>query len=399
MGDSPGFQDLADEHSERPPERSRKRLTARRVAIRLAVALLALAALDAAVVRTLPAPDYERAYRLPRTQSTTAMGGLVRHLDATASDGRAIRAAFLGASPTWGHRVRDARHTWPEAWEAAARATGADAAAYDLACNGQLIGDERVIGERVADDVDVVFVQLTYHTFKPRAAATSMRFPELPRLLGASLPADERARLGIGSDAPSALSAPVARVLQAHWALYAGREQLDARLFGGTPRDVLAGKQDSQGADTLGGGFASFDALDPARQMVVVSQYAEESSFTLGADDPQVRELAALARSLKAHGVKAVFYLSPLNRQLVEDYQLLDAAQYARNVAVLRAAVTPSRFPFVDYNSGRVRFGSELFADVDHTTDAGAVAVGRALFADTRRYVFATGSPRSRRRP
>jgi len=389
---NPGFQDLGgptiqDRHAPRG-------LGLRRASVRLGVCLAVLIAAELWVGRALPAPDYERAFRLPLASPTASLYDFVRHIE-HAPPTASPKIAFLGASPTYGYRVKDARSTWPEAFEAAARRAGTSVRAYNVACNGQFLGDEAVVAERLASKAGVLYIQLTYHTFNPRArSGRALRFAELPRLLAVSPPADEARALGLAQDAVAPLSASVDRTLRDAWALYREREAIDKRLFGGTPRGVLqalaSGRKPARpdsASDTFDDGFTSFDSLDPAQQMVVVARYAEDASFALTAEDSQVRLLGALARSLKRRGVKAVFYMSPLNRDLIDAWELIDAPQYRRNVGLLQGAVTASGFPFIDYNTGPRRFGGELFADVSHTTDAGAQAVGRALFADTRRYL------------
>ena len=93
--------------------------------------------------------------------------------------------AFLGASPTWGYRIKDAANTYPYAFAAAARKQGVDVAAANLAANGQLVGDEYLMSKAVAAKSDVVFVQLTYHMFDPAyAQGAQVRYPEIANLPG-----------------------------------------------------------------------------------------------------------------------------------------------------------------------------------------------------------------------
>ncbi len=79
--------------------------------------------------------------------------------------------------------------------------------------------------------------------------------------------------------------------------------------------------------------------------MIVVSRFAETASFNLSPEDSEVRFLTLLAQDLAARGKKAVFFIGPLNRQLIADYELIDPTQYAANVAILRAPIEARGIP------------------------------------------------------
>jgi hypothetical protein len=255
----------------------------------------------------------------------------------------------------------------------------------------------------------VVFVELTYHTFNPAAReGRSIRYPELPRLLGVALPPEAARLLDLRPpDAPGPLPALDA-ALSRYWLLWRQRDALDARLFGGRPRTALdrvaaqalrglpstatvAADEAAAAEAKAGRRAASFDALDPRVQSVALRAYSMNASFTIDPRDPEVRLLRLLAASLAADGTRAVFYMTPLNRQVIADYELIDPKRYAANVATLREAIAPSGFPLLDYNSGRIELPSSLFADISHTTDAGGRAFGKLLARDSERYVWGEG--------
>ena len=99
-----------------------------------------------------------------------------------------------------------------------------------------------------------------------------------------------------------------------------------------------------------------------------------------------------MADEFKAKGKRAVFFMAPLNRQLVDEYQLIDPKQYAANVRVLRGVVAKDGFPFLDYNTGHDVLPSSLFADISHTTDQGGRRVGALLWRDSRAYLESAGA-------
>jgi hypothetical protein len=390
---------------------SNRRFRVRRLAVRVVVCVLALVALDRVIAPSFAPPAaYLEDYRLPRTAPTAALADYVGAIDLAARvpDHPPI-AVFLGASPTFGHRIQDARNTFPYAYASAAASVGVPVTAFNLATNGEFVGDYYVLAKRLAPDADIVFVQLTYHTFSPTArGGLHVRYPELPQVLGVSLTAEEAGLLGLpGSDvSPSApaASAAVGGFLSRWWTLWRERDLIDRRLFGGSPRDALAafvaratGTATTSVAatvttlpdDAANDGFASFDDLDPGQQMVVLSRYAQDSSFTIDPADGEVVLLDRLAAELAAAHKKAVFFMGPLNEKVISFYGLIDPAQYKRNMDLLRATVESHGFTLIDHNADASALPRADFADISHTTDAGGAAFGALLFRDTSAYLRA----------
>ena len=386
-----------------------RRFGVRRLIIRVVVCVLALVALDRIIAPYFAPPAaYLEDYRLPRTAPTAALADYVGAIDLAARvPDHATIAVFLGASPTFGHRIQDARNTFPYAYASAAASAGVPVTAFNLATNGEFVGDYYVLARRLAPDADVVFVQLTYHTFSPTARGGShVRYPELPQVLGVSLTVEEAGLLGLqasdGSAPAPVESAALGGVLSRWWTLWRERDLIDRRLFGGNPRDALAafiaratGTTTASVAasvttlpdDTANDGFASFDDLDPGQQMVVLARYAEDSSFTIDPADGEVVLLDRLAAELASQHKKAVFFMGPLNEEVIGFYGLIDPAQYKRNIELLRTVVAGHGFMLVDHNTDADALPRADFADISHTTDAGGAAFGALLFKDTAAYL------------
>jgi hypothetical protein len=326
---------FAPEGSEIPISRTGARLGIRRLAVRLAVLCLALVAIDALVARLMPSQSvYRHAYRLPVSAPTSALADYVAAIDLVSHESTGPVAVFLGASPTYGHRIKSAADTFPYAFAAAAASEGVRVQAFNLGLNGAYVGDEESLARAVADAADVVFVQLTYHTFAKRTGA-ALRYPEIPSLLGVASPDVAATRLRTGP-VEQAWSGSAASWLGQYWRLWRYRDVIDRRIFGGTPRSALGaaasrsldgGTSDSYTMlprDAADDGFASFDELDPGAQMVVVARYAEESSFSITPTSPEVANLDRLADFLAARHKRAVFFMGPLNWDVISDYELID---------------------------------------------------------------------------
>ena len=399
-GDAPqdsGREFFAPRKGERARRRIGGRVTWPRLVVRLAFMAVFLIAADR-VAATVLAPDtaFQHAYRLPRTLPTASIGRFADsiHAASLAEKNHPI-VVFLGASPTWGHRISDSRNTFPAAFETAAKRGGWPNTTYNLACNGQFVSDEYSIARRVAPDADVVFVQLTYHTFNAKAReGQAIRYPELPAMLGTGvLPADAAA-LGVRPSMGNAVSSRTSRMLSRYWLVWGERDALDGALFGTKPQMIFAPKQKAAETsltvlpdDAAQDGFVKFDKLDPERQFVVISRYAQSSSFTIPPDDSELVFLRKLTHLLRSQDKKAVFFLAPLNRTLIDDYELIDPKQYGKNSDAIRSVVEESGFPFIDFNEGSPPISADLFADISHTTDKGGRKVGSMLFDETRSYL------------
>lgn len=368
-----------------------------RLLLRVAIAFALLFAVDAAVAKMLvPKSEYLHAYRLPRQLPTASIADYADAIDRSAVVGAGGPiVTFLGASPTYGYRIKDAANTYPYAFEASATASGWPSRAFNVASDGQFLADEYVIGKRLADDSDVVFVQLTYHTFNPSARSGAViRYPELPKVLGVGLAAPAAEMLGVKSTPTANVTSRADAFVGKYWLLWRERDLLDKRFFGGKPQTMIAGTATASKTTSLSGeagvpddGFASFDSLEPGQQMIVISRYAENSRFDISPQDSEVRFLSLLADQLKAKGKKAVFFVAPLNRELIEEYELIDPKQYAANIGVLRGVVAARGFPFLDYNTGPDVLPTSLFADISHTTDEGGRRVGGLLWRDSCAYL------------
>ena len=378
------------------------RVTWPRLLLRFALAAVLLAAVDSAVALTLtPRAVFEHDYRLPRTLPTSSLPAFAASVhDASLSRKGGPVIAFVGASPTWGYRIKDPANTYPASFQRAGAAAGWPNRTYNFASSGQFLGDEYLIAKGISSDADVVFVQLTYHTFNPEARnGAPVRYREIPLLLHLDVTPAEARLLGTTPTVSAKASSRADALLGRYWLLWRERDALDRQLFGAKPQNLL-GRRPAEntsltalpaGDEAGDARFVAFDKLDPMQRMIVVSQYSENSSFSVDPADSEVRFLRELAALLAARHKKAVFFVAPLNRQLIGDYELIDPKQYAANVAVLRAAVASSGadFPFIDYNTGPTKLPGSYFADVSHTTDAGGRAVGALLYGDTWRYLGA----------
>lgn len=381
----------------------------RRLLVRVAACIVALIVLDHAIAPLFAPPSaYLHAYRLPRVAPTAALADYANAIDLTARvPGHAPIAVFLGASPTYGHRIENAAHTFPYAYASAASSAGVAVTSFNVAANGMFVGDFYILAKRLIPSSDIVFVQLTYHTFSPAArGGKDVRYPELPQVLGVPLTSADAPLLGLNTaiDGASERPAPTAvdGVLNRWWTLWRERDIIDRRVFGGSPRDALAqlvSRMTRPATSTVAAtttilpddsaddGFAAFDSLGPGEQMVVLARYAEESSFTIAATDPEVRILDRLASEIAAAHKKAVFFVGPLNESVIAAYGLIDAAQYRRNVALLRQTVTRHGFTLIDHNTDSLALPRADFADISHTTDAGGTAFGAILYRDTAAYL------------
>lgn len=366
------------------------RLTRGRLIVRLVTMLAALVLIDLVVANYLrPGQSYDADWRLPRTQSMSALPGYVDHIEGLRPDPRRPRVLFLGASPTWGEMNRDRHQTYAAAFARTAHAAGVDARVYNLGADGALVADDYFIADRLAGHADLLGIQLTYHTFNPAARIDgAARFSELPRMLGEPVGAQVAKALGIARTMPFNLSGTVDRTLDHNWLLFREHDELATRLFGRPARDELYSRwQELTGNEPKQLPLAPplvkntrFDQLDPARQTEIVERYADFANFHIRRGDSELRMLDLLCARLERRHARAVFFMSPLNLGALESFGVFDHRLYSANVAVIRAAVERHGLTLIDWNQPGKELPSSAFADATHTTDRGSAVFARRLY-------------------
>lgn len=368
-----------------PSSSDREAIGRRRVLVRFAAFALTLLVLDAALGAWRAEPDYTNDWRMPRKLPTAELAGALEAVElAAAGDG--VTVAFTGASPTWGDAVPDDHATVPAWFARSAVASGAAPAVFNLASNGQLLGDQYFIARRVADDVDITFVQLTYHAFNTAwREGKSQRYPEIPRLTGVPITPDVAAVLAEDETVQPDVAGSADRWLRDHWRLYGLRDSIAAAAFGSTPEKRLFDRwqllvlPDFLGEEEVIPSGRPFDELDPDVQMTIVDEFVSAGDYDFDASDSEARMLEQLAADLEADGTVAVFYLSPLNVGLLEQNDVFDRRRYERNVGRMRAIVERHGHRFLDLNEP-VPVPTSAFADVNHTTAQGGRIVAQRLW-------------------
>jgi hypothetical protein len=373
---------------EQPPRP--ERLTVGRLIVRLAVTAIALVLIDLFVAHYLgPSQDYEADWRLPRSQAMSALPGYVNHIEGLRQNDRRPRVLFLGASPTWGETNSDRHHTYSAAFARNSRAAGSGARVYNLGADGALVADQYFIADRLAVHADLLGIQLTYHTFNPKARLNGAeRFSELPQILAGPVDAQVAKALGIDRTPLFNLSGAVNRTLDQHWLLFREHDELVTRLFGRPLRDELyvrwqkltgTGPKKLPLAPSLPKN-SRFDQLDPARQTEIVQRYADYANFHIRPKDSELRMLELLCARLERRHSNAVFFISPLNTEALESFGVFDHRLYSTNVAIIRAVVEKHGLTFIDWNQPSKELSSTLFADATHTTDHGSAVFARRLY-------------------
>lgn len=365
-------------------------ITARRVVVRFAVLALALVIVDFAVAKAFPLPDYEADWRMPRALPTSQLAPFVDHVERSAALGSAPVIAFVGASPTWGDAVANDGETVPAGLRRAAAEAGSDAVVFNLASNGQLLGDSYFVARRVADDADLLFVQLTYHGFNSewRQGATG-RYPELPRLLGVPVDAELADVLGVGASPAPDITGKADRWLQGHWRLYGMRDAIAGEVLGATPEKRLFQRWETIALPEFAGeeervpSGEPFEMLDPDEQMIMLDEFAAAGEFAVDPGDSEVLMLERLAADLAESGTRTVFYISPLNVEALESFDLFDRELYEENVGPLREIVESQGHLFLDLNE-ESEIPASAFADINHTTAEGSELVADELWRLTR---------------
>ena len=75
-----------------------------------------------------------------------------------------------------------------------------------------------------------------------------------------------------------------------------------------------------------------------------------------------------------------MFFLSPLDMEILEGFGVLDRQQYNANSGAIRAVVERHGLTFIDWNQPKLTLPSSAFADMTHTTDAGSALFAKRLY-------------------
>ncbi|HEY3374917.1 MAG TPA: hypothetical protein VGK02_07650 [Candidatus Aquicultor sp.] len=279
----------------------RSELPAFRVIRRLAFALIFFALIDILVGRAVTrsmTPAFDSQYRFKSGTDITSLRLYVDHIGqihANNTDNRKI-VAFLGASPTYGYRIKNARNTYPYAFESTVNTlmrkpektqkevyrnavqTGAEAAAdlkhnmgprtigdiddkpdtkvvippaynqspktikaYNLASNGQLVADQYYIAKALIGNADAFVIQLNYHTFNPHDAnRPHIRYADLPHRLGGPVSSGEAKTLGSTRTLDQRANATLSSALSRYSFTFAQRDYITSTVFGGSPKALFA---------------------------------------------------------------------------------------------------------------------------------------------------------------
>ncbi len=352
--------------------------------------LAALAAIDAGI-NAYQNNDhrYDADWRLPKTMPMAELPGYVDHIVGLPRDASRPVVLLLGASPTWGEMNSDNRHTYPAVFRRTARADGLDARVYNLGSDGALVSDDYFIADRLAGSADLVAVQLTYETFNPVGRiAGDLRFPELPRVLGEPVSARVAGTLGIARTHAFNLSGIVDRTLGRFWTLFREQDALAARLFGRPINEELFARWQkmTHAAPKPLVAVAPppvnvvFDDLEPSQQELIVQRFSEYSDFHVSPADSELRMLDLLCADLQRRRARAVFFLSPLDMEILEGFGVLDRQQYNANSGAIRAVVERHGLTFIDWNQPKLTLPSSAFADMTHTTDSGSALFAKRLY-------------------
>jgi hypothetical protein len=388
-----GNRDMEHDHtSNAGGSRDARRLTVGRLVVRFCAMIVTLVAIDLLVTAYLaPKHDYDADWRLPREQSMSALPGYVEHIENLHRDSHRPVVLFLGASPTWGEMNSDRHHTYPAAFALVAHSAGNDVRVYNLGANGELVSDQYFIADRLAAHSNLMAVQLTYHTFNPRARRSGLqRFPELPRILGEAVSPQVARTLDIDRSRPFNLSGAVDRLLGRYWTLFGEREELTTRIFGRPLRNELytrwqkvthSSPAQAPQVSRLPRNI-SFDELDPSRQTAIVERYADLSNFRIRRGNSELRMLELLCGRLERAHVHAAVFISPLDLSALRDFQVFNRSQYDANAALIKAVVERHGLTFIDWNQPRSELPRSSFADLTHTTDAGSALFARRLYRE-----------------
>jgi len=282
----------------------------------------------------------------------------------------------------------DSHHTYPAAFGRTARAAGVDARVYNLGADGALVSDDYFIADRLAGSADLLVVQLTYTpSTPPGGSPATCGFRSCPRcwasrwtLRWPTRSASPHARLQ-----PEWHGQPHARALldaffasTMPWrhsfvgqplkdALFARWQKITHTRPGSSRRSPAAGQRGLRRSRAVATG-TDRPAL---RGVQPLSHLARDS---------ELRMLDLLCADLQRRHARAVFFLSPLDMEMLVGFGVLDRKQYDANAAAIRAVVERHGLTFIDFKPARAGAAVECVRRHDAHHRRGSALLAQRLY-------------------
>jgi hypothetical protein len=447
-------------YSKRLPKWQETELSSAHMLVRIVFAVIFFVLIDQAISVTFNSrfdPLFDNNYRFKTGTDITPISLYVNHIKRARIGLGSIKAgtkqtyadqthamqtpaqpttiAFLGSSPTYGHRIKNSANTYPYSFEKELNAIATKQAeqingvanrnagvssnikplknsatttvrapkikVYNLASNGQLVSDQYFIAKSLINDVDTFVIQLNYHTFnKADDKRPAIRYPDIPKRLGVDVSNSEAALLDSSSSGISVsnsesdkANASLSCLLASASFTYANRDFITGELFGGPPEQLLlnlfgtpdTGKNPKSG-ELFGESNKPFSELKPVQQMLIIKTVSDLYDFKIDTADREVIFLRKLVDLLAEHKKKAVFFITPLNVEALDQFGIFNWDAYDSNSRILQSVVEYKKLKFIDANAGTDVLSTYDFFDISHTLDDGGAQFGRELAGKTSRY-------------
>jgi hypothetical protein len=330
----------------------------------LIIAAVALIALDI-VLRTSIYPWFPADFRFPRTSTM----GYERYLEFMESRETA-RIAVVGDSVIQGIAVeRDG--TLPAQWDALYAAQGRDIDVFNFGISAAHAEDLYPVVATIANRgaADMIAYYFDYPFYEDSDVEYSGRYPELwdAGVVGSFEPHADHPLVdpSRAAEGRRTADARIGDAVSSAWRLYAERDTINAVVFDGTPSSWLKYHVNYQ--------YGRFSFL-PQWIKLRLDQFDEENlramwrTPRLTPDNIQLTYLRLAIEKSSAEGIPFVVLWGPINREVVEEYGLVDPDDYVANRDLVRDMVESSDGTFVDLAED---YPIELLADSVHPFEPG----------------------------
>jgi hypothetical protein len=214
-----------------------------------------------------------------------------------------------------------------------------------------------------------IFITLNYETFSPPQLAVSLRYRTVPRALARVDGVDVLAQV---LSRRERFEARFGGGVGSIWATFRHRAVLTHALLGGEPRAWMRGAYLRSAAAMRG----TYVAVDPARSWRAMEYGAAELAhfkrmYDFDYVDPDaynVRLLRLLCRTLHETKREVVFYVTPINGEMIDEQEMMRREWFEQNVAFLQNI--PRSFGFETQDLSALVPGEE-FIDAHHMLPAG----------------------------
>lgn len=330
----------------------------------------------------------EKELRVPQYDSIVLTPLWIEYLQEQNFDEPVI--GMFGASTVYGTTVKDAWNTPAGILQVHLN----DQRVLNLGLSGARLPETYAILSSVIDKVDYVLYELNYGIIpitdnNPEVSV----YPTLMSKLDQNIPRQwlNDFTQKDKDSVPSSVHNAVTTGILNHWTLYHDRDVINYRFFKTRTttekirREIKKVRDAKQGiVSTYIPPYRPFDKLKPEQQEEIIEHYTSLYTWEQPFDKDNSFGLFMIEKTLDLldeHKKKAVFYTGPLDKQMINENNMLDWNEYYTVMGAYQELIESRNYSFIEFNTDDTNLiPHEYYHDASHLIDDGSIIFGEILY-------------------